>query len=153
MVPPVVPLSPGHGRALIEWAGFPDGGSHHDLLVADGSPTAVAQLLARALEHCSKEGDPPAALPKHLPIPAISGWGAMDPGYRYLLRLVSSKRQRLTVACWRRYPGAWGWQRRFEPMALERFLQRFLDPDGDDARTLRPRGFSRSGANSRGASS
>lgn len=68
--------------------------------------------------------------------------------YRYLLRLVSPKSQRVSLACWRRYPGGLGWQRRCGPMPLERFLQRFLDPTH-----RRPACFSQAGASVRGASS
>ena len=121
------------------------------MLAADGCPAAVALLLALGLERCLSHGEQPAALLNHLPLPAMAPacrHGAMQANYRYLLRLVSRKSQRVSLACWRRYPGGLGWQRRCGPMPLERFLQRFLEPTG-----RRQASFSQAGASSRGASS
>ena len=97
-----------------------------------GYPAAVAWIFAQALQRCMATGDRPAKLLNHLS--PICPPGSAAPGisfdYRYLLRLVSPKSQRLSVACWRRYAGGLGWQRRCGPMPLERFLARFLAVPG-----------------------
>ena len=107
----------------------------------------MALIFAQALQRCRASGDRPAKLLDHLgptsPLgPAASlvssgSLGSSDPlasaapaihwDYRYLLRLVSPQSQRLSVACWRRYAGGLGWQRRCGPMSLERFVARFLE--------------------------
>ncbi|NDC13624.1 MAG: hypothetical protein EBZ76_00005, partial [Synechococcaceae bacterium WB9_2_170] len=81
------------------------------MLAADGCPAAVALLLALGLERCLSHGEQPAALLNHLPLPVMAPacrHGAMQANYRYLLRLVSRKSQRVSLACWRRYPGGLG---------------------------------------------
>ena len=100
-----------------------------------GYPAAVALIFAQALQRCMASGDRPAKLLDHLS--PTSPLGSADPlasappaihlDYRYLLRLVSPQSQRLSVACWRRYAGGLGWQRRCGPMPLERFVARFLE--------------------------
>jgi hypothetical protein len=108
-----------------------------------GYPAAVALIFAQALQRCMASGDRPAKLLDHLsptsadplvssgPLdssaPLASAPPAIHLDYRYLLRLVSPKSQRLSVACWRRYAGGLGWQRRCGPMPLERFVARFLE--------------------------
>lgn len=106
-----------------------------------GYPAAVALIFAQALQRCMASGDRPAKLLNHLSPPSPVGsddplvssgpLASAAPGihldYRYLLRLVSPQSQRLSVACWRRYAGGLGWQRRCGPMPLERFVARFLE--------------------------
>lgn len=100
-----------------------------------GYPAAVALIFAQALQRCMASGDRPAKLLNHLSPTSPVGSGdpltSAAPGihldYRYLLRLVSPQSQRLSVACWRRYAGGLGWQRRCGPMPLERFVARFLE--------------------------
>jgi hypothetical protein len=100
-----------------------------------GYPAAVALIFAQALQRCMASGDRPAKLLDHLsptsplgsPTSLASAPPAIHLDYRYLLRLVSPKSQRLSVACWRRYAGGLGWQRRCGPMPLERFVARFLE--------------------------
>ena len=118
-----------------------------------GYPAAVALIFAQALQRCIASGDRPAKVLQHLS--PLSPQGSTEPvgfseplvscgplrssgplgatgaaihlDYRYLLRLVSPQSQRLSVACWRRYAGGLGWQRRCGPMPLERFVARFLE--------------------------
>ena len=100
-----------------------------------GYPAAVALIFAQALQRCMASGDRPAKLLDHLSPPSplasadplASAAPAIHLDYRYLLRLVSPQSQRLSVACWRRYAGGLGWQRRCGPMPLERFVARFLE--------------------------
>ena len=100
-----------------------------------GYPAAVALIFAQALQRCMASGDRPAKLLDHLsptsplgsPTSLASAPPAIHLDYRYLLRLVSPQSQRLSVACWRRYAGGLGWQRRCGPMPLERFVARFLE--------------------------
>ena len=100
-----------------------------------GYPAAVALIFAQALQRCLACGDRPAKLLDHLspssalgsPTSLASAAPAIHLDYRYLLRLVSPQSQRLSVACWRRYAGGLGWQRRCGPMPLERFVARFLE--------------------------
>ena len=100
-----------------------------------GYPAAVALIFAQALQRCMASGDRPAKLLDHLsptsPLGSPTSLAAAAPAihldYRYLLRLVSPQSQRLSVACWRRYAGGLGWQRRCGPMPLERFVARFLE--------------------------
>ena len=108
-----------------------------------GYPAAVALIFAQALQRCMDNGDRPAKLLDHLsptfadplvssgPLGSSGPLASAAPGihldYRYLLRLVSPQSQRLSVACWRRYAGGLGWQRRCGPMPLERFVARFLE--------------------------
>ena len=100
-----------------------------------GYPAAVALIFAQALQRCMASGDRPAKLLDHLgptsslgPAASLASTApAIHLDYRYLLRLVSPQSQRLSVACWRRYAGGLGWQRRCGPMPLERFVARFLE--------------------------
>ena len=95
-----------------------------------GYPAAVALIFAQALQRCMASGDRPAKLLDHLSPtcadPLVSAPPAIHWDYRYLLRLVSPQSQRLSVACWRRYAGGLGWQRRCGPMPLERFVAHFV---------------------------
>jgi hypothetical protein len=133
-----------------------------------GYPAAVALIFAQALQRCLASGDRPAKLLDHLgptsadPLVSSEPLGSSGPlasappaihlDYRYLLRLVSPQSQRLSVACWRRYAGGLGWQRRCGPMPLERFVAHFVAvpapplPSGGPA-------LKRDGACLRGASS
>jgi hypothetical protein len=137
-----------------------------------GYPAAVALIFAQALQRCLASGDRPAKLLDHLgpPSPLVSAdplvssgsLGSSDPlasaapaihwDYRYLLRLVSPQSQRLSVACWRRYAGGLGWQRRCGPMSLERFVARFLEVPAPPLSAGMP-ALKRDGACPRGASS
>ena len=132
---------------LIDCVGFSGPKIAQLVLQRAGYPTAVAAVFAHALQHCAASGDRPAQLLHHLspatqlgpddplrfaePLRSIdrlvSDAPAINFDYRYLLRLVSPQSQRLSVACWRRYSGGLGWQRRCGPMPLERFLARFLE--------------------------
>ena len=141
----MLPTPSGPARALITCVGFANGGADANVVFDDGWPAAVALLLAQALKRCGDHGDPPAALLKHLSHYGSNNTSNPRASYHYQIRLASKPPRRLHVACWRRYPGAWGWQRRCGPMPLERFLQRFLEADG--------RAFSGADANVRGASS
>jgi len=138
-----------------------------------GYPAAVALIFAQALQRCLASGDRPAKLLDHLspttsplgpadPLVSSGPLGSSDPlasaapaihlDYRYLLRLVSPQSQRLSVACWRRYAGGLGWQRRCGPMSLERFVARFLDVPAPPLSAGMP-ALKRDGACPRGASS
>ena len=133
-----------------------------------GYPAAVALIFAQALQRCLASGDRPAKLLDHLSPtcadPLVSGGplGSSGPlssaapaihlDYRYLLRLVSPQSQRLSVACWRRYAGGLGWQRRCGPMPLERFVARFLEVPAPPLSTGGP-ALKRDRACLRGASS
>jgi len=137
------PQSPG----LIDCVGFSGPTVKQFVLERAGYPAAVAWIFGHALQSCMASGDRPATLLRHLPTHAgllasgqlasaaplvsasslVEAQPAIALDYRYLLRLVSPKSQRLSVACWRRYAGGLGWQRRCGPMPLERFVGRFLD--------------------------
>ncbi len=125
-----------------------------------GYPAAVALIFAQALQRCMASGDRPAKLLNHLSPTSPVGSGdpltSAAPGihldYRYLLRLVSPQSQRLSVACWRRYAGGLGWQRRCGPMPLERFVARFLEVPAPPHSAGMP-ALKRDGACPRGASS
>ena len=125
-----------------------------------GYPAAVASIFAQALQRCMASGDRPAKLLDHLgppfPLgsadPLASASPAIHLDYRYLLRLVSPQSQRLSVACWRRYAGGLGWQRRCGPMPLERFVARFLEVPAPPLSAGVP-ALKRNGACLRGASS
>lgn len=102
------------------------------VLEGAGYPAAVASIFAHALHRCKGSGDRPAQLLDHLSTTCPHGSASLETNFhfRYLLRLVSPKSQGLSVACWRRYAGGLGWQRRCGPMPLERFLARFLAVPG-----------------------
>ena len=133
-----------------------------------GYPAAVALIFAQALQRCMACGDRPAKLLDHLspscadplvsrgPLgssgPLASAAPAIHLDYRYLLRLVSPQSQRLSVACWRRYAGGLGWQRRCGPMPLEHFVARFLEVPAPPLAAGVP-ALKRDGACLRGASS
>ena len=125
-----------------------------------GYPAAVALIFAQALQRCMASGDRPAKLLDHLsptsplgsPTSLASAAPAIHLDYRYLLRLVSPQSQRLSVACWRRYAGGLGWQRRCGPMPLERFVARFLEVPAPPLSAGVP-ALKRNGACLRGASS
>ena len=126
---------------LIDCVGFSGPKVEQLVLERSGYPAAVALIFAQALQRCMASGDRPAKLLDHLgptsplgpadPLasanPLASAGPAIHLDYRYLLRLVSPQSQRLSVACWRRYAGGLGWQRRCGPMPLERFVARFLE--------------------------
>ena len=124
------------------------------VLERTGYPAAVALIFAQALQRCLASGDRPAKLLNHLSptCPHRSGGAAINLDYRYLLRLVSPQSQRLSVACWRRYAGGLGWQRRCGPMPLERFLARFLEVPAPSLSPAIP-ALKRDVAGPRGASS
>ena len=121
-----------------------------------GYPAAVAWIFAQALQRCMASGDRPAKLLNHLSPTSANSLASAPPAihldYRYLLRLVSPQSQRLSVACWRRYAGGLGWQRRCGPMPLERFVARFLEVPAPPLATGVP-ALKRDGACLRGASS
>ena len=118
-----------------------------------GYPAAVALIFAQALQRCMARGDRPAKLLDHLspscadPLVSRGPLGSSGPlasappaihlDYRYLLRLVSPQSQRLSVACWRRYAGGLGWQRRCGPMPLATFLRHY-GPPPDQPKQVHP---------------
>lgn len=151
---------------LIDCVGFSGPRIEQFVLERAGYPAAVALIFAQALQRCLASGDRPAKLLDHLsptsalgpahPLasadPLVSAAPAIHLDYRYLLRLVSPQSQRLSVACWRRYAGGLGWQRRCGPMPLERFVARFLEVPTPPLSAGMP-ALKRDGACLRGASS
>lgn len=130
-----IPTAPWYTQALIDCVGFPDQQVERIVLQKHGYPASVALIFADALDRCTAQGDHPGRLLWHLlgalnedqTAPTADSLATTGCHYRYLLRLVSPKSQRLSIACWRRYPGGLGWQRRCGPMTLQHFLARFLD--------------------------
>ena len=145
---------------LIDCVGFTGPRIEQFVLERAGYPAAVALIFAEALQRCMASGDRPAKLLDHLsprsPLgsadPLASAGPAIHLDYRYLLRLVSPQSQRLSVACWRRYAGGLGWQRRCGPMPLERFVARFLEVPSPPRSPVMA-ALKRDGACLRGASS
>jgi hypothetical protein len=145
---------------LIDCVGFSGPTIEQFVLERAGYPAAVALIFAQALQRCMASGDRPAKLLDHLsptsplgsPTSLASAPPAIHLDYRYLLRLVSPKSQRLSVACWRRYAGGLGWQRRCGPMPLERFVARFLEVPAPPLSAGMP-ALKRDGVCPRGASS
>jgi hypothetical protein len=136
--------------------GFSGPTIEHFVVERAGYPAAVAWIFAQALQRCMASGDRPAKLLNHLSPTSAHSLASAPPAihldYRYLLRLVSPQSQRLSVACWRRYAGGLGWQRRCGPMPLERFVARFLEVPAPPLSTGVP-ALKRDGACLRGASS
>jgi hypothetical protein len=122
--------------ALFSFLGFPASPCPHLLLPHDGFPTGAAWRLAQARRGCAL----PAALPASFLASQPAACPLADPGeagavalYRYELVLHPRRACPLWIACWRRYPGGIGWQRRCGPMALNTFLGRYLPGDGPPA--------------------
>jgi len=145
---------------LIDCVGFSGPRIDQFVLERAGYPAAVALIFSQALQRCLASGDRPAKLLDHLgptsPLGPAASLASAAPAinldYRYLLRLVSPQSQRLSVACWRRYAGGLGWQRRCGPMPIERFVARFLEVPAPPLSAGMP-ALKRDGACLRGASS
>lgn len=122
---------------VVSFSGFPDAAECHLALPDGGYPAAVASGFIAA----RREAGRPAAFLKAFsathhgarllaPEPDCSDPCREGAAYHYRVRLVGRRKTPLLVDCWRRYPGGLGWQRRCGPMALERFVERFLPPQG-----------------------
>lgn len=118
--------------ALIEFSGFPRRGVPPGplavLLPVQGDPDAVARWLASAWAAAAAPEDLASLLLNSAPAgwcpPGPENEARHPPIHRYRLRL--GRQGGVTLACWRRYGGALGWQRRCGPMPLRRFLQHRL---------------------------
>lgn len=131
--------------AVVTFSGFPGAPECHVVLAEEGYPAAVAHGFASVK---LQAGRPAAFLKDFLAtqgrvVPQSGASGRPDPwagsaAYHYRVRLVTRRTTPLMVDCWRRYPGGIGWQRRCGPMALERFLERFM-PKGPCGARSKPR--------------
>jgi hypothetical protein len=115
-------------RAVYTFTGFPETPVRHLYLHLDGYPTGAAWRFAASL----REGEPPAdflvAFRRSQPAAeALAGIeAAADATYHYRTLLLTRPDPALAVSCWRRLPGAGGWQLRCGPVAMAVFIQRFL---------------------------
>jgi hypothetical protein len=117
--------------AVFSFLGFPGWGPVHLVVPQQGAPAATAALLERARRQATAAGAPASALLTHLlrqerradPLVAPQSCELAD--YRYLVVHRLGGRWALRITAWRRCGEPPTWERRWGPMDLDRFIERF----------------------------